>query len=114
MSAIRRGEFSKIPILDVSGLHGEDQAAIRNIATSLRSDLENVGFIYVVGHRIPRSDVEAVREAGKRFFAARGAEACAQDKPELPGYLPYPTPDYEIARPCRRPQRRERGKVTTT
>lgn len=66
-----RGDFSEIPILDVSSLYGDDEAAIRATAATLRSYLETIGFLYVVGHAIPRADVEAVREASKRFFAAR-------------------------------------------
>ena len=64
-----RGDFSEIPILDVSPLYGDDEAAIRATAATLRTYLETIGFLYVVGHPIPRADVEAVREASKRFFA---------------------------------------------
>lgn len=69
MDANQRGDFSKIPILDVSALYGTDEAAIRATASTLRGYLETIGFLYVVGHPIPRADVEAVREASKRFFA---------------------------------------------
>lgn len=64
-----RGDFSEIPILDVSPLYGQDEAAIRATAATLRTYLEQIGFLYVVGHPIPRADVEAVRDASKRFFA---------------------------------------------
>jgi len=69
MDANQRGDFSEIPILDVSTLYGSDDAAIRKTAATLRGYLETIGFLYVVGHPIPRADVEAVREASKRFFA---------------------------------------------
>lgn len=85
-----RGQFSEIPILDVSGLHGDDQAAIRHIASRLRGHLENVGFIYVVGHRVPRSEVEAAREASRRFFALPEEQKLAlRINRNFRGYLPF-------------------------
>jgi isopenicillin N synthase-like dioxygenase len=90
MSATQRGDFSEIPILDVSGLYGDDQAAVREIASTLRGYLENIGFLYVVGHQIPRADIEAVREASKRFFALPEEQKLALkiDK-NFRGYLPF-------------------------
>ncbi|PSJ65122.1 isopenicillin N synthase family dioxygenase [Kumtagia ephedrae] len=90
MAASERGDFSEIPMLDVSGLYGGDEAAIREIASTLRGYLENIGFLYVVGHSIPRADVEAVREASKRFFALPEEQKLALkiDK-NFRGYLPF-------------------------
>jgi isopenicillin N synthase-like dioxygenase len=90
MSAGGRGDFSQIPKLDVSGLYGGDEAAIGEIASTLRGYLEKIGFLYVVGHPIPRADVEAVREAGKRFFALPDEQKLALkiDK-NFRGYLPF-------------------------
>lgn len=64
-----RGDFSEIPILDVSALFSGDEAAARWVSDTLRGHLESVGFLYVVGHNVPDESIEAVREAGKRFFA---------------------------------------------
>ena len=85
-----RGDFSEIPILDVSPLYGEDEAAIRATAATLRSYLESIGFLYVVGHPIPRADVEAVREASKRFFSLADEQKLALkiDK-NFRGFLPF-------------------------
>jgi isopenicillin N synthase-like dioxygenase len=90
MGASERGDFSEIPMLDVSGLYGGDKAAVRNIASTLRGYLENVGFLYIVGHPIPRADVEAVREASKQFFALPEDQKLALkiDK-NFRGYLPF-------------------------
>jgi isopenicillin N synthase-like dioxygenase len=90
MGANRRGEFSEIPILDVSSLYGDDAAAIRDIASTLRGYLEDIGFLYVVGHPIAGSDVEAVREESKRFFALPEEQKLALkiDK-NFRGYLPF-------------------------
>lgn len=85
-----RGDFSHIPILDVSALHGGDPEAIRATAATLRSYLSNIGFLYVVGHAIPPAHVEAVREAGKRFFALPEEQKAALkiDK-NFRGYLAF-------------------------
>lgn len=90
MTSIDRGDFSEIPILDVSSLYGDDEAAIRATAATLRSYLETIGFLYVVGHPIPRADVEAVREASKRFFALPDEEKLKLkiDK-NFRGFLPF-------------------------
>lgn len=69
MSADARGDFSQIPILDVSGLYAGDEASVLKIAETLRGYLENVGFLYVAGHQVARADVEAVRAMSKAFFA---------------------------------------------
>ncbi|MDQ6434243.1 2-oxoglutarate and iron-dependent oxygenase domain-containing protein [Mesorhizobium sp. LHD-90] len=90
MAASERGDFSEIPMLDVSGLYSGDEKAIRAVAATLRGYLENIGFLYVVGHPIPRADVEAVRETGKKFFALPDEEKLKLkiDK-NFRGYLPF-------------------------
>ena len=90
MSSMERGDFSEIPILDVSALYGQDQAAIRATAATLRRYLETIGFLYVVGHPIPNDDVESVREASKRFFALPDEEKLKVkiDK-NFRGFLPF-------------------------
>ena len=52
--------------------------------------LENVGFIYVAGHRVPRAEVEAVRDVSKAFFALPDEQKLALkiDK-NFRGYLPF-------------------------
>ncbi|MCC5779019.1 isopenicillin N synthase family oxygenase [Nitratireductor sp. B36] len=90
MSMSARGEFSEIPVLDVSGLYDGDEEAVRAVASSLRGYLENIGFLYIVGHPIPQSDIEAVREASKQFFALSEDEKLKLriDK-NFRGYLPF-------------------------
>jgi len=64
-----RSDFSAIPILDVSPLYSGDANAVRQVADTLRSYLETVGFLYVSNHDVPEASVQAVREASRRFFA---------------------------------------------
>ena len=85
-----RGDFSNIPVLDVSPLYQGDLKAIEAVATTLRGYLENIGFLYVVGHSIPQSDVEAVRNAGKTFFALPDEEKLKlRIDRNFRGYLPF-------------------------
>ncbi len=83
-------DFSEIPILDVSPLFGEDADAIRKTAETLRSYLENIGFLYVVGHGVSARDVASVRQASKDFFALPEEQKLAIkiDK-NFRGYLPF-------------------------
>lgn len=64
-----RGDFSSIPILDVSPLLSGDFSDRKHVAESLRGYLETVGFVYLSGHGVPKESVESVREASRRFFA---------------------------------------------
>ena len=90
MNAEARGEFSQIPILDVSGLYSGDPAAVRAVAETLRGYLETVGFLYVAGHGVPHADIEAVRDMSKAFFALPDEEKLKLriDK-NFRGFLPF-------------------------
>ncbi|MBB3931950.1 isopenicillin N synthase-like dioxygenase [Kaistia hirudinis] len=90
MSADARGDFSQIPILDVSGLYAGDDAAVLKVAETLRGYLENIGFLYVAGHGVSRADVEAVRSMSKAFFALPDEEKLKLkiDK-NFRGFLPF-------------------------
>ena len=84
------GDFSQIPILDVSGLSGTDDETTRRIADNLRDYLERVGFLYVVGHGVPPANVEAVRDMSKAFFALPEAEKLKlRIDRNFRGYLPF-------------------------
>ena len=90
MTSDEAGDFSRIPILDVSALYGNDRAAVERTAATLRGYLETIGFLYVVGHTVPRADVEAVREQSKRFFALPEEQKLAlKIDRNFRGYLPF-------------------------
>jgi len=90
MSSSPRGDFSQIPILDVSSLAGGDAAAVQDVAARLRDYLETVGFLYVAGHGVSDADVKAVRSMSKAFFALPDEEKLKLriDK-NFRGYLPF-------------------------
>ncbi len=84
------GDFSQIPVLNVAGLYTGDGSAGREIAKSLGAYLENVGFIYVAGHRVPRAEVDAVRDMSKAFFALPDEQKLAlKIDRNFRGYLPF-------------------------
>lgn len=89
MSTQGRGDFSEIPILDVSPLFSGDAAAAAKVAETLRGHLEKIGFLYVAGHNVPDESVQGLREAAKRFFALPEDEKLAVkiDK-NFRGFLP--------------------------
>jgi isopenicillin N synthase-like dioxygenase len=85
-----RGEFSQVPVLDVSRLYGPGTTAIREVAQALRGHLESVGFLYVAGHRVPRAGVEAVRDMSKAFFALPESDKLKlKIDRNFRGYLPF-------------------------
>ena len=62
-----KGDFDAIPILDVSALRDGGAEGVKSVAGELRGYLENVGFLYIRGHDVPRSSIEAVRAESRRF-----------------------------------------------
>ena len=54
MVSVQRGDFSAIPVLDVAGLYSDDEGRRSAIADGTAAlSVENIGFVYVAGHRIP-------------------------------------------------------------
>ena len=91
MSAVERGDFSQIPILDVSTLYGGDEAAIRrhgrDVARLSRKRSAS-SMSSAIRFRAPMS--KAVREAGKRFFELPEEQKLAlKIDRNFRGYLPF-------------------------
>jgi isopenicillin N synthase-like dioxygenase len=61
--------FDRIPVIDISGLGGDDKAQHEAVVSRLRDAAETVGFLYVTGHGIPEAALAGLRDAAKRFFA---------------------------------------------
>ena len=62
------GDFSHIPIVDVSGL-GEGTSARRAVAERLGEACRESGFFYVVGHGVDEALQDRLRDLSRRFFA---------------------------------------------
>jgi isopenicillin N synthase-like dioxygenase len=65
-----RGEFSDIPVIDVSALVARGDGEVRAPAiAALRDALERSGFAYLSGHGIPQSAVDRLRALSREFHA---------------------------------------------
>ncbi|MCE9648486.1 MAG: isopenicillin N synthase family oxygenase [Parvibaculum sp.] len=61
--------FDRIPIVDVSGLFGDDTAAKAAVAREMADAASNVGFLYVTGHGVPEGMIDKLLAAASAFFA---------------------------------------------
>jgi isopenicillin N synthase-like dioxygenase len=65
-----RGEFSEIPVVDVSPLGASaDPAGRAATVTALRDALERSGFAYLSGHGVPQQMIDRLRELSRAFHA---------------------------------------------
>jgi isopenicillin N synthase-like dioxygenase len=65
-----RGDFSEIPMIDVSALgEGAAPAARAPTVAALRDALERCGFAYLSGHGVPQPMTDRLRELSKAFHA---------------------------------------------
>ncbi|SMF36146.1 Isopenicillin N synthase [Tistlia consotensis] len=90
--AARRLDFSEIPQVDIAGLRGGDPAAAAAVGAALAEAMETVGFVYVTGHGMPGSQLDATFEAMARYFERPEAEKAGLDIHKLArhrGYVPF-------------------------
>jgi isopenicillin N synthase-like dioxygenase len=86
----RRAAFSEIPIIDIGSL-GTGTAAETNVAASIRTASEYVGFFYAINHGIDSDEIRSIFAATKSFFALPQAQRNAIyliNSPNYRGYLP--------------------------
>lgn len=70
MSASTKIEtFTRIPVIDISGLYSSDIAQRQAVAEKLGDAARNVGFLFISGHNVPDDLIEGVRKAARDFFA---------------------------------------------
>lgn len=58
---------NSLPIIDVSGLHGNRPA--KDVAAAVGAACRDTGFFYVVGHGVPVGLIDETFRAAARFFA---------------------------------------------
>jgi len=63
------GDFSTIPLVDISSLIAGDAQGSRAAAAALGKAARQVGFVYVTGHGIPQPLFDGLLDAAVRFFA---------------------------------------------
>lgn len=61
--------FTRIPVIDISGLYSPDIAQRQAVADKLGDAARNVGFLFISGHNVPEDLIEGVRKAACDFFA---------------------------------------------
>ena len=59
-----------IPIIDLSPLESDDEAALRHVADELCSAARTVGFFYIENHGIPQAQIDDIFALSRRFFGA--------------------------------------------
>ncbi|MEM9330740.1 MAG: 2-oxoglutarate and iron-dependent oxygenase domain-containing protein [Pseudomonadota bacterium] len=81
--------FKEIPQINIDALYGEDADAKDQVAEDIRKACLEVGFFYILGHRVPPNIQAAAFDASKRFFALPEAEkrkVSLKNSPLLRGY----------------------------
>ncbi|MFT3803511.1 MAG: 2-oxoglutarate and iron-dependent oxygenase domain-containing protein [Burkholderiaceae bacterium] len=82
---------ASLPVIDVSGLRGDDVDSQQAVAAQLREACEGRGFFYITGHGVDPALIERVFAASRRFFDLPMADKLAVDKTLSPcnrGYEP--------------------------
>lgn len=79
----------RIPTLDFSSFRATDPTARRAVAARLGDLFERYGFVSLVGHGIPRTQIGAGFGAAESFFAQpETAKLALQDRRNNRGYIP--------------------------
>ncbi len=86
------GQFSEIPIIDLSALWSEDEQALDCLAHEFYKAYSETGFGYILNHGVPSSLVEQVFEASKQFHALPLKSKMAVELNEIHrGFIPINT-----------------------
>jgi isopenicillin N synthase-like dioxygenase len=67
--AIMTREFTEIPVLDVSAIHGTDKTALNQLAKEFRQAYGATGFGYICNHGVDEALIERVFAASAKFHA---------------------------------------------
>ena len=58
-----------IPLVDISGLYGNDRAAKKAVAAEIGAACDDIGFFYAVGHNVPVETIDRAVSAADKFFS---------------------------------------------
>jgi isopenicillin N synthase-like dioxygenase len=91
MPATRLLDFCDIPVVDAGPLVRDDEAAAATTIEHIARACEEVGFIYIRNHDVPRPLLEKLVAESKLFFALPTEDkqrVAVEDSPQFRGYLP--------------------------
>ncbi|KAL3466887.1 2OG-Fe(II) oxygenase family oxidoreductase [Aspergillus heterothallicus] len=63
------GDFTNIPIIDLTNLESPDLASRRALAAEIHDACTRVGFFYITNHGISQTTITAMHSAAQAFFA---------------------------------------------
>ena len=89
--AVRKLDFTEIPVVDVSPFVSGDETYRAEAVAALSDACENIGFVYVKNHGVPRDVLDAVVRETKLFFDLPHAEkmsVAVEKSPQFRGFLP--------------------------
>lgn len=61
--------FTRLPVVDVSGLFSADQTRRRETALQLGSAAKDAGFLYITGHGVPQPLIDSLLDRTREYFA---------------------------------------------
>ncbi len=86
---VRDANFSELPVIDFSAMHGNDETAKAALVEELRKACVNVGFFYLKNHGVPQAVVDRTFVKGKEFFTLPLGDKMTVAKAKTPGYGGY-------------------------
>ena len=72
--AVSRPFLAEVPVVDFAPFLSGSADGKEKVGAAIRAAAESVGFMYLSGHGVPRSRIDAVFQASQRFFAQGEAE----------------------------------------
>ncbi len=69
MSTQNPKAFDHIPVIDISGLYSDQLSEQQAVAAKLGYAAENIGFLYITGHKVPTETFEKLLKQAQSFFA---------------------------------------------
>ena len=83
-----RVDRATLPVIDLSPIFGDDQAARKTMASDIRDACMRSGFFYVTGHRVPADLMRGIMDASRDLFelSAQEKQAIASPPPFGRGY----------------------------
>jgi len=60
---------TRLPLIDMTGVHQGDAASIQRVGAAIREACSESGFFYITNHGVPQAVIDRAMAAAKTFFA---------------------------------------------